>query len=135
MAELNNGTNRPFRRRGWSDKFRDAIRGTYLGVQGQTSFYVHFSVALAVICASWLLRIPLLEWGVVILCITFVLVAEMFNSSLEALAKAIDTKPNSEIGKALDISSAAVLLASMAAATLGSALFIHRLNMVFCGDS
>ena len=88
MDQTNGETEAPAKHGGWVAKFRDAFRGIALGVRGQSSFYVHFAVALAVVIAGWLLQVTLLEWGLLILCITIVLVAEMFNSALEALAKA-----------------------------------------------
>ena len=83
---------------------------------------------MAVVIAGWLLQVTVLEWGLLIVCITSVLVAEMFNSALEALAKAIDTEQNPHLGRALDISSAAVLLASIGAVVLGTTLFVYRLG-------
>ena len=128
MGKTNGETEKPATWRGWVAKFRNAFRGIALGVRGQSSFYVHFTVALAVVIAGWLLQVTLLEWGLLILCISSVLVAEMFNSALESLAKAVDTEQNPHLGRALDISSAAVLLASTGAVVLGMALFVYRLG-------
>ena len=69
----------------------------------------------------------LLEWCVLLLCIATVLTAEMFNSALESLGKAISREPDRQIGEALDIASAAVLVASFGAAVVGAAIFIHHL--------
>jgi len=59
-----------------------------------------------------------------------VLTAEMFNSALEAMAKAISEDQHDGLGKALDIGSAAVLIASLGAAAVGSIVFLHRLGIV-----
>ena len=128
MDRTNSETEAPANCRGWVAKFRNAFRGIVQGVCGQSSFYVHFTVALAVVIAGWLLQVTVLEWCLLIVCITSVLVAEMFNSALEALAKAIDTEQNPHLGRALDISSAAVLLASIGAVVLGTTLFVYRLG-------
>jgi diacylglycerol kinase (ATP) len=58
-----------------------------------------------------------------------VLTAEMFNSALEALARAITEHSDPLIGQALDIGSAAVLIASAGAAAVGLIVFIHRLGV------
>ena len=69
--------------RTWYQKFRCAFRGLRVGVRGQSSFAVHFAAAgLAVLLAA-LLRVERMEWCVLMLCITIVLTAEMFNSALE----------------------------------------------------
>jgi diacylglycerol kinase len=117
--------------RTWPRKFRDAFRGMVLGVRGQRSFGVHFAVAVAVIGCGWGFRVGLLEWFVLLLCITVVLTAEMFNSAMESMAKAVSLEHQPYLGDALDIGSAAVLAASLGAALVGALLFTHRLGVVF----
>ena len=112
----------------WIDKFRNAFRGTAGGIQGQNSFFVHFSAALTAILIAGILRLTRIEWAVLGLCITVVLTAEMFNSAIETLAKAVDTQHNPQVGKALDIGSAAVLLAAIGAATVGTILLASPLT-------
>ena len=46
--------------------------------------------ALLLVLAAALLRIDRTQWCVLVLCITIVLTAEMFNSALEHLARAVD---------------------------------------------
>ena len=81
-----------FRRRSWVKKFRDAFRGARQGVRGQGSFFVHVFCAAAVALSAMALRVERVEWCVLVLCITIVLAAEMFNSAIEAMARAIDTR-------------------------------------------
>ncbi len=113
--------------RTWGDKFRDALRGLKRGVRGQSSFSVHFFMAAAVIAAAAVLKAELWEWCVLLLCITVVLTAEMLNTAIEFLAKAVREERNPHIGAALDTASAAVLVASIGAAIVGAAVFIHKL--------
>jgi diacylglycerol kinase len=65
-----------------------------------------------------------------VLCIAGVLVAEMFNSALELMAKAITSEENPYLGNSLDIGSAAVLVASIGAAVVGAIVFGHRLGVL-----
>jgi diacylglycerol kinase len=116
--------------RTWRQKFRDAFRGIGSGMRGQASFRVHMLVAVAVLVAAAILRCDLLEWCVLLLCIAGVLTAEMFNSALEHMAKAISKDHDPQIGEALDTGSAAVLLASIGAAIVGAIVFICRLWML-----
>nr|MCU0875418.1 diacylglycerol kinase [Pirellulaceae bacterium] len=53
-----------------------------------------------------------------------VLTAEMFNSALEHLARAVDRSENRHLGSALDIGSAAVLTASIGASLVGALVFV-----------
>lgn len=112
--------------RTWYQKFRCAFRGLRLGIRGQSSFVVHFAAAALTILAAALLRIDRTQWCVLMLCITIVLTAEMFNSALEHLARAVDRPDNQHLGSALDIGSAAVLTASIGASLVGALIFAVR---------
>ena len=69
--------------RSWARKFRDAFRGASRACTGQSSFFAHFFVAVAVFVAGLFLRVDRYEWCLLLLCIAGVMAAEMFNSALE----------------------------------------------------
>jgi diacylglycerol kinase len=114
--------------RPWKRKFRVAFRGVALGIRGQTSYFVHLFLAAAVIVAAWVFKVNMTEWCVLLLCITGVLTAEMFNSALEALARAITREHDPEIRDGLDMASAAVLMAAIGSALIGAVVFLYRLG-------
>lgn len=114
---------KPHGERSWLEKFRDAFRGVKEGVRGQSSFFVHFFAAAAVIMAAAILGMSLTEWCLLLLCITIVLAAEMFNSALESLAKAVTDRFDPHVNRALNIGSAAVLIAAIGAAVVGTIVF------------
>ncbi|NQU23523.1 MAG: diacylglycerol kinase family protein, partial [Candidatus Nealsonbacteria bacterium] len=53
--------------------------------------------------------------------------AEMFNSALESLAKAITDQFDPHVRTALNVGSAAVLVASIGAAIVGAIIFLNQL--------
>ncbi len=116
--------------RSWAEKFRDAFRGVKAGVRGQSSFFVHFFAAAAVIVAGIVLSVNLIEWCLLLLCIAGVLTTEMLNSALESMAKAITGESDPHLGNSLDIGSAAVLTASLGASLVGAIIFGHRLAIL-----
>ena len=116
--------------RSWIRKFRDAFRGVREGVRGQSSFLVHFFVAVAVVAAGAVLRVNLYEGCLLLLCIAGVMTAEMFNSALESMAKAITGQSDPHLGNSLDIGSAAVLVASVGASIVGAIIFGNRLGIL-----
>jgi diacylglycerol kinase len=116
--------------RSWAAKFGDAFRGVREEIRDQSSFRVHFAVAGAVIVCGVVFRVDLIEWCVLLLCITGVFTAEMFNTAIESLAKAITDQPNRHIALALDVASAAVLVASVGAALVGAIIFVNRLRLM-----
>lgn len=113
--------------RAWDEKFADAFRGLRQGIRGESSFFAHFFIAAVVILTAVVLDVNLLEWCLLIICITIVLVAEMINSALESMARAITDEPNPHVGGALDIGSAAVLLAAIGAAVVGTIILFNAL--------
>ena len=116
--------------RTWGHKFRDAFRGMKAGVRGQSTFFVHFFVAAAVVAAGAVLRVNLYDWCLLLLCIAGVVTAEMFNSALESMAKAVTGKNDPHLGNSLDIGAAAVLAASIGASIVGTIIFAYRLGVL-----
>ena len=110
--------NSPRTTKHWSRKFRNAFRGLRVGIQGQSSFYVHFVVTLLVIVCGIFFRVSPLEWCVLAICVGSVMSAELFNSAFESCAKAITRDFDDDIRNALDIASAAVLLPAIIASVV-----------------
>ncbi len=125
MARYVRHTRHPF-----SSKLRWAIGGLLWGFRTQSNFAIHLMTAAAVVVAAMLLRATLIEWGVLALCITVVLAAELFNTAIEHLARAITHDPEEEIRHALDTSAGAVLMASIGAAVTGAIVLGYRLGVL-----
>src|SRR5215470_4051967 len=106
-------------RRKWSAKFGDAFRGIKLGVRGHSSFSVHVFFAALVFTAAAVFRCDLFQWCILIGCIGFVIVAELFNSAVEALYHGLaDEESKRRCKPCLDIAAGAVLVASIFAAVV-----------------
>ena len=103
----------------WKQKFVCALRGLTVGIRGQNSFAIHFLATLAVVVLATWLQVSQADWLVLTLCITIVLAAELFNSAIEHLARAITREENPEIRDSLDVASGAVLMTAMGAAVVG----------------
>jgi diacylglycerol kinase len=116
----------PAMSRSWKQKFADAFRGLHEGIRGGSSFVAHLAVAAGVLAAAAALRMDTQQRCLLVMCIAAVLAAEMFNSALESLARAITTEENPHIRDALDIASGAVLTAAFGASAVGVLLFGHR---------
>ena len=85
---------------------------------------------MAVAGAGVLLRVNFLEACMLCLCVGLVLAAEMFNTAIEFLSREITRDERPGIAAALDMASGAVLTAALAAAAVGSAIFLARLSTV-----
>ena len=103
----------------WIRKLSDAARGMKIAVRGEISFFVHLFVTTVVVLAGAVLGIALVTWCLLTLCISLVLVAEMFNTAIERVCRAITRENNPQIRDALDMCAGAVLLASVGAVIVG----------------
>lgn len=105
--------------RSWPRKFADACRGIKIAMRAEVSFYVHlFSMAIVLLLAS-ISQLTTTAWCLIVLCTVIVLSAEMLNTSIEQLARAVSDRTNKDIRNALDIASGAVLLTAIAAVIIG----------------
>lgn len=85
---------------------------------------------MVVVAAGVVLGVSLIEWCVLLVCIFGVLTTEMFNSSLESMAKAITGESDPHLGNSLDIGSAAVLVASLGRSLIGTIILGNRLAIL-----
>ena len=104
-----------------------AIRGVSHLLRFEHNARLHlFFAVIAVALGIWL-HISAVEWLVVILCIGFVISAELFNTAIEVLADQVTHENNKEIGDVKDMSAAGVLIAALAAVVAGLVIFGPKL--------
>jgi diacylglycerol kinase len=100
----------PSDRPAWRRWLIDVERGLTHGVRGDSIFFVYFFLTSATIAASLVLRIALFQWTVVILALTVVLSAEMFNQSVKSLFRSLGRPADESAKAALRLGSAAVFV-------------------------
>jgi len=110
-----------------SRKFAHATRGAHVAVTGGNGFALHGVAAVAVLLFAWWLECSTAEWLILILCITAVIAAELFNTAIEHLARAITSEQHPEVRNALDISAAAVLAVAIGAKVVWVVVLASRL--------
>jgi diacylglycerol kinase (ATP) len=83
------------------------------------------AAATVIACAAvW--RVTALEWCLLVGAIGIVCVAELFNTAIESLTRAIAIGHHPRIRDALDVASGAVLLSAIVAALIGGIVFVPR---------
>ncbi len=113
--------------RTWFGKFADSFRGLFRAVATQSSCAAHLTAAVAAVAVAAWLRISAVEWCLVTLTIGLVIMAEVFNTSIESLARAFDRYPDDRIGDALDHASGGVLVTVLTAIVVGLIILGPRL--------
>jgi diacylglycerol kinase len=112
--------------RTWLAKFGDAFRGIARAVTSQSSFAVHFPVALLTLAVAAALGLSLVEWCVLVGAIGLVIAAEVINTAIEFLAKAVTRDFDPDVRDALDVASAGVFVTVITAVVIGSLLLGNR---------
>jgi diacylglycerol kinase (ATP) len=103
--------------------FDFAAEGVVHAVRTQRNLWIHFAIAIAVLVAAIGFGATKLELAVLLLAITFVLVAELVNTAVEAVVDVASTSfdPMAKIAK--DIAAGAVLVAALNALAVGYLVF------------
>src|SRR6056297_3324910 len=105
-------------------KFAAAFAGIAWAFRTQNSFGIHLPAAVAVLCLAAYLRLTWNEFAILLLTIGCVLAAELLNTAIEELVKALHPRHDPRIGKALDAAAGAVLVVCIAAVAIAACVFL-----------
>ncbi|WP_348620117.1 diacylglycerol kinase family protein [Paenibacillus polymyxa] len=111
------------RRQPWRMTFRYAAEGVMYALRTQVNMRIHVAVALLVIVAGLTLHISRLDWLFVCAAIAIVIVAELFNTAVEAAVDLISPDIHPLAKAAKDTAAGAVLLAAVFAVIIGIFVF------------
>lgn len=101
------------------DSFRHAFAGWWYVLRSQRNAWIHaLATVLAVGVGAWL-GLDRLSWGLILVAIALVWLAEFINTALEAVVDLASPNQNplAKVGK--DVGAAAVLIAAGAAVIIG----------------
>src|SRR5262245_29550086 len=105
------------------DSFNYATEGVIHALRTQRNLWIHFAIAAGVLIAALAFGVERLELMVLLLAITFVLVAELVNTAIEAAVDVASTSFDPMAKLAKDIAAGAVLIAALNALAVGYLVF------------
>ena len=103
--------------------FNHATEGVIHALRTQRNLWIHFTIAAAVLVAALAFGVSKLELIALLLAITFVLVAELVNTAIEAAVDVASTSFDPMAKLAKDIAAGAVLIAALNAVAVGYLVF------------
>ena len=106
--------------------FNHAAEGVVHALRTQRNLWIHFAIAAAVLVAAAGFGASKLELAILLLAITFVLVAELVNTAVEAAVDVASTAFDPMAKLAKDIAAGAVLVAALNAVAVGYLVFSGR---------
>ncbi|MNR31144.1 Undecaprenol kinase [compost metagenome] len=80
-----------------------------------------------VLLAGWHFEVSFLEWIALIVCISSVLAAELFNTAIEVLVNLVSPEFNPKAGLVKDIAAAAVLIVALMSLVVGLIIFVPKI--------
>lgn len=108
-------------------RFKYAFRGILFAFKTQINFRIHIIVAILVICAGFFFKIKPMEWLSIIIAISLVLAAELFNTAIETLVDLVSPDYNERAGLIKDVAAGAVLIAALASIIIGIIVFLPKM--------
>ncbi len=110
--------------------FGYAFKGIDDVVSNEPNMKIHVSVAILVVIMSFLLKISMIEWIILVLLIGLVLAAEVINTTIENLVD-MYTKDYNERAKVVkDTAAGTVLILAITAVIIGLMIFIPKIILV-----
>ncbi|MFA5336219.1 MAG: diacylglycerol kinase [Candidatus Omnitrophota bacterium] len=123
------------KKRGITDSLNYAIEGLKYTLKTQRNMRIHFFAGAAVLFLGVILQLTTVEFMLLLGAVTMVIVAEMFNTSLE-IAVDIFTKEFHHMAKmAKDIAAGCVFVASVYAIIVGYLVFFKKLSILNLSDA
>ena len=108
--------------------FNFAFEGIIHVLRTQRNMRIHFMIAAGVLIAALIVGVSRLELVILLMAISFVLIAEMINSALEAGIDVATTSFDPLAKLAKDIAAGAVLIATINALAVGYLVFVDRIK-------
>jgi diacylglycerol kinase (ATP) len=109
------------------ESFNFAFEGVIHVLRTQRNMRIHFAIAAAVLIAALALGVDKGELIALLLAISFVLIAEMINTALEAGIDVATTSFDPLAKLAKDIAAGAVLIATVNAVAIGYLVFSDQI--------
>lgn len=109
---------------------RYSFQGLAAALRYEAAFRQELILALVLTPAAFWVGQTTMQILVLIASLFFVLVVELLNSAIEAVADAVSLEENPLIGRAKDLGSAAVLLSLLLAGALWALLLLNHWHPV-----
>jgi diacylglycerol kinase len=117
-------------RRGFRQKLAASLRGIKYAIRGDSSFFAHMYRFLLIALTAALLGVGPLEWCFLSLAAALVFMAELLNSAVDTLARALGDPEEPGIKMAREIATGGVLVAVTVSAALSILVLTLKLGVL-----
>ena len=114
----------------FTESFNHAVDGISYTANHERNFRIELCFAIGVTIASYLFKVTIIEWCILVITIGIVLALEIINTAIERSVDLV-TKQYAELAKiAKDASAGAVLVMSFVSVIIGVLIFLPRILTV-----
>lgn len=111
--------------------FIPAFKGLSVAFKSERNLRLHVIVAILVTIISFVLRISITEWLIILIFFAIVIALELINTAIEKLSDVVQPERDDRIRIIKDISAGAVLWAAIIAIIAGFLIFIPKILLLF----
>lgn len=111
--------------------FGYALHGIYRMIIREQNAKVHTLAACCVIVAGFYFRLSAIEWIAIVISISSVLAAEIFNTSIETLSDKVSPEYSQSIKQVKDFAAGGVLIIAIGAVIIGLIIFVPKIIACF----
>lgn len=111
--------------------FYYAFRGIITAIKEERNMKIHVSIATLVVILGLLLTLSKIEWFSIIIIISLVISAEIFNTAIETVVNLVSPKYNELAKKAKDLSAGAVFVLAICSVIIGLIIFMPKFLLFF----
>lgn len=111
--------------------FKHAWDGLVLAFETQPNLSVHVFSGLIASGLAYLLGFSIEEWIILVFTISLVFIAEMVNTTIEAVCDTVCDRWHLEVKKAKDVGAGMVLLSAFTSVVVGLILFVPKIINLF----
>ena len=113
------------------ESFNSAFNGFLYILKNERNLKVHIVIGILVILTGLFFKISLNDFLILLLLITLVISAEVFNTAIEMILDLIEENRSSQIKVIKDISASSVLVVSTLSAVCGYLIFVKNFPSEF----
>lgn len=105
------------------ESFTNAFRGLFYALKNERNLGIHFAIGCCVILGGIFFTLPFLEFLVLVMLVSIVIITEIINTVVEMLVDLFASEYHIQVRRIKDISAAAVLIAALTSIIVGYLLF------------
>jgi|SRR5690625_2638325 len=109
---------------------KHALSGLKIVIKKERNFKIHLIALLIVITTAIILKLTYIEWAIILIVSSIVLLTEIINSVIELMIDYIKPEIHPRAKEIKDMSASVVLIASISAMIIGFIIFLRKILLL-----